>query len=136
MHWATNYIGKPWGSGAEGPDMFNCLGLVRFVLFRMAGIELPVVNVDDHSLRHIVNGFRRGEFYTGWEQVDKPQELDGVIMSHKNHPHHVGLWVDVDGGKVLHCVTGAGVVAMDRLHLRLAGWHIISFWRHERCRPR
>jgi len=133
MHWAVKYIGKPWVSGGQGPDKFDCWGLVRFVVLEQRGIVLPVVNVDAASMLKVMRAFRSGS-YDGWEQVDDPREFDGVLMSHANHPHHVGIWIDVDGGKVLHAVRGAGVTAMDRLHLRMAGWNIIGFWRYNECK--
>lgn len=133
MHWAAKYIGKPWISGGQGPDKFDCWGLVRFVMLDQRGIVLPVVNVDAASMIKVVRCFRDGS-YDGWKQVDDPVEFDGVLMSHASHPHHVGVWIGVDGGKVLHAVKGAGVTAMDRLHLRAAGWNIIGFWRYNECK--
>ena len=134
MHWAAKYIGRPWVNGAQGPEAFDCWGLVRFVLREQRGIALPVVDVDAGQLRQVARIFTSGENYAGWQQVEQPNELDGVLMSHAKHPHHVGIWIDADGGQVLHCIEGAGVVAMNRLHLRLAGWNIISFWRHSACK--
>ena len=133
MHWAAEYIGKPWVSGGQGPESFDCWGLVRYVMRQRCGVALPIVDADATRVSQVMRCFRDGS-YVGWEKVDDPQELDGVLMSHAKHTHHVGVWVDTMGGGVLHCVNGAGVVFMDRLHLRLSGWNIISFWRHE-CKP-
>lgn len=129
-HWAAEYIGKPWVSGGQGPDQFDCWGWVRFALRLRRDLDLPVVDTDAARITQVMRCFRDGS-YAGWRQVDVPQELDGVLMSHSSHPHHVGVWVETNGGGVVHAVRGAGVVFMDRLHLRLAGWNIISFWRHD-----
>ena len=46
MHWTADYLGKPWRNGADGPDAFDCYGLVRAVYRDRYGIEMPVVSAD------------------------------------------------------------------------------------------
>lgn len=46
-HWAASYIGKPRRRDAEGPDAFDCKGLVRYVQRRHHGREVPPLQVDD-----------------------------------------------------------------------------------------
>lgn len=52
------------------------------------------------------------------------------LAAHARHPSHVGVWVDVDGGGVLHCINGAGVVFQPIKALKAGGWGHLEFYRH------
>jgi hypothetical protein len=41
----------------------------------------------------------------------------------------VGVWLDVDGGGVLHCAEGAGVVFQRSDAIKLNGWAVEGFYR-------
>lgn len=45
-HFACKYIGLPWVAGAQGPDEFDCWGMVRWILKHEYGIDVPAVNVN------------------------------------------------------------------------------------------
>ena len=57
------------------------------------------------------------------------RELDVVEMSLASRPHHVGVYLEVDGGRVLTSVEGAGVVAQSLGSLKLHGWNIVACYR-------
>ena len=109
-HFANKYIGCPWVAGAQGPDSFDCWGFVRFVLLHEYGYNVPPVNINP-------------------DNVDKPQDGDVVLMRQAKNPVHAGLWLDIDGGGILHCVRGSGVVFQNIASLNLSGWFIDSFYR-------
>ncbi|TAN71888.1 MAG: DUF87 domain-containing protein [Magnetospirillum sp.] len=50
------------------------------------------------------------------------------FLRRSRHPIHVGVWLDVDGGGVLHCAEGAGVVFQRSDALALNGWAIEGFY--------
>lgn len=127
MHWAAAYLGKPWRIGADGPDAYDCWGLIRAVLRTRAGIELqPIVFAD---VRELITAFAAHPEHAHWTRVEEPRELDAVLMSQARHPIHVGLWVGADGGRVLHACRPA-VVVQDRVALRAGGYKIHGFYRH------
>lgn len=131
-HWALDYLGKPWVNGAQGPEAYDCWGLVRAVYLRRRGIALPVVEVDAHRPLAVTRAFADPVLHGGWIEVDARgalRELDAIEMSFSRRPHHVGLWVDVDGGGVLAAVEGAGVVFQRRASLAVHGWRILSVYR-------
>jgi cell wall-associated NlpC family hydrolase len=132
-HWIINYLGKPWESGAQGPDAFDCWSLVRTVQADIYGRTLPIVEVDGLNNDAIANAFSTSNEYANWLLVDTPQEGDCVITkSAPNRPDHVGIWVNVDGGRILQCVYGSGVVAITiSATKKLIGQHI-EFWRYAR----
>lgn len=50
-------------------------------------------------------------------------------MRQAKNPVHAGLWLDIDGGGILHCVRESGVIFQNALSLNLSGWFIDSFYR-------
>lgn len=131
-HWALNYLHKPWESGASGPQAYDCYGLIRAVYRDRLQIELPVVDVDSSkalAARHAMQDYHS---YGDWCIVaaGQPyQEFDVVQMSHGKHPHHVGLWIPVAGGRVLHSVEGSGVIAQPLDSLKMHAWRILRVYR-------
>jgi cell wall-associated NlpC family hydrolase len=128
-HWAERYIGIPWVNGATGPDEFDCWGFVRHVQRERFGRELPPIKVDADSIRDVARAFGSHDERASWMQVERPIEGDCVLMAHAKYPSHVGLWVEVDGGGVLHCIRGPGVVFNSLSALRHFGWGRIDIYR-------
>lgn len=129
-HWAMTYMGKPWVKGASGPDSFDCWGLVRYVQRQHYGISLEHVPVDFSSHAAILRTFIMTKEHDNWRPVDRPEDGDIVEMGSSRHPHHIGVWLDVDSGGVLHCVEGAGVGFQRKASLRVFGWSKITYMRH------
>lgn len=131
-HWAAQLAGKPWAKGAAGPDAFSCWGLLRYCMAEVYGKPIPEIDeVDETSIRSIFRAFRTSEHWDGWHQVDKPADGDAVLMSHGLHPHHIGIWLDIDGGGVLHAVEKIGVLFSSPAGLKRNGWQVLGYWRHE-----
>lgn len=130
MHWATAYLGKPWRLGADGPDAFDCWGLVRAVLRERAGLDLQPIVIPQSDQRGIAKAFEGHAELADWTEQPVPRELDAVLMAQARHPIHVGLWVYAGGLRILHARQGSGVVAQDPVSLRRHGYHVLSTWRH------
>lgn len=131
LHWATWYIGKPWRSGADGPNAYDCWGLVRAVLRDRAGIDLPAIlhGVDDH--REIIADFAGHAELRNWIAVDGPRrDLDALLMAQARHPVHVGIWIAADHGRVLHAPRPM-VVAQDIVSLGRHGYRVTATYRHK-----
>lgn len=126
------FIGKPWVSGARGPDAFDCWGLVYYVYRTFYGVELPAFpGVKEIGLREVVRVL--GESTSGgkvWTPIDEPEHLCGVAMASGTRFHHVGLWLDLDGGLVFHSNEGRNVTAQGLRDVRLFGMNRIAFFRH------
>ena len=128
-HWALGYLGKPWVSGAAGPDAYDCYGLVRAVYRDRFGIDMPALDPGIVSTLACAKALRDYADYGRWAPVDAPTADGDVIqMGCARHPHHVGLYV-ADGARVLHCVGGAGVLLQPLDSLRLHGWNILNTYR-------
>lgn len=128
-HFACKYIGLPWVAGAQGPDEFDCWGMVRWILKHEYGIDVPAVNVNPDNLRSVLIAFKKDPAFRAFNEVEKPQDGDVVLLRQSKHPVHAGLWLDADGSGVLHCCRDAGVIFQDLPSMRLCGWQIDSYYR-------
>ncbi len=122
-------IGKPWEKGALGPDAFFCWGLVRDTQQALFGRELPIVNVEPTSAIQVARALKGHEMLSLWPAQDDLRHGDVVTMRSHDSPGHVGTFLDVDRGGILHCVEGAGVRFDGWTFLRAAGWHSFVFHR-------
>lgn len=123
-HWAARYIGEPWVAGVH-----DCWAFVRRVYSEQYGRDLPPIDVDACSRLACAREFAANPERQQWTLVESPHEGDAVLMGKNKRAAHVGLWVDIGGGGVLHCVEGAGVILTYRGALRGLGWNILGFYR-------
>ena len=128
-HFANKYIGCLWVAGAQGPDSFDCWGFVRYVLKHEYGYDVPRVNVNPECLRDVLVAFRTDLAFQAFVEVPFPRVGDVVLMRQAKNPVHCGLWLDIDGGGVLHCVRESGVVFQNIRSLNVSGWYLHSFYR-------
>jgi len=126
-HWAARYIGDAWINGDH-----DCWGFFRRVQAEQFGLDLPRIDVDACSALICRRAFASNAERDRWLAVEVPAEGDAVLMGKNKRPAHVGVWIDVDGGAVLHCVEHAGVVVQNRPALRLSGWQILGLYRRRR----
>jgi hypothetical protein len=104
----ANYIGIPWEEGGEGPDAFDCMAFVGHIQRKHFGVELPKIVIPDYQdRRSLVGLIGNHPENKNWLPVDAPRHGDSVLV---RSPAHYGVWLDIDGGGVLHCLRGAGVV--------------------------
>lgn len=130
LHWAFNYLGRPWVNGAQGPDSFDCWGFFRFIQLHHFGLDLQVINIDADNYRDVAKEMGASSERNDWIKQNVPQEGYAVLMAHAKYPSHVGVWLDADGGGVLHCVRGAGVVFSTLSSLRNSGWGRVEYYKH------
>jgi hypothetical protein len=81
-----------------------------------------------------VSGFNRRAivaFRDTWRAHDIPQDGDLVEMRSHGRANHVGVYLDIDGGGVLHCQQGPGVCFDPLSDIKLMGWRT-RFWRPAR----
>lgn len=128
--WEQRYLGRPWVRGARGPEAFDCWGLVRAVQAEIYGRVCPDVDIDGLDVAAVARAFQHHPERARWRAVEDAAEGDCVLMAHARYPSHVGVWLDVDGGGVLHCLRHAGVVFSSLQSLRHERWGRIEFYRY------
>ena len=67
-----------------------------------------------------------------WHRIERHelQEGDALLMASRRLPWHAGVWVAVNGGRVLHAPE-SGAMLSRLADVQLAGWPQIEFYRHE-----
>ena len=114
----------PMGGGGGGGGGKNPLRTVLTIAVLVASIYLgPMAAVA------MGRTFRDHPERRRWAKVEMPQEGDCVLLRRSRHPIHVGVWLDVDDGGVLHCAEDCGVVFQRPDALRLNGWAVEGFYR-------
>ncbi|MDT7849912.1 NlpC/P60 family protein [Methylophilus sp. VKM B-3414] len=132
VHWAFAYLGTPWVRGGEGPG-YDCYSFVRMVQHQHFGIVMPVIDVDADDFRAVATHMQQSHEKANWQRVSQPQEGDCVLMAHAKYPTHIGVYLAADGGGVLHCVRGEGVVFSSLSALVLSGWGRLEYYRYASC---
>lgn len=127
-HWAAKYQDCTWEAGAQGPRAWDCWSFFRHVQAAHFSRDVPEIGVDAANIHAVARAFGAHEERARWLPVDVPSEGDAVLMAHSRHPSHVGVWLDVDGGGVLHCQNGAGVIFTPLNKLAVGGWKRVTFF--------
>lgn len=128
MHWSTQYIGLPYLAGGRDRVGLDCWGLIRLIYHEHLGVLLPELpGIVPPDLQPISRE-NLAICYKGWVEVGKPKEWVAVGMSRKETVHHVGVWTEADGGRVIHCWHELPVVADTPKTLKLRGLHIRKFY--------
>lgn len=131
MSWAQQYIGVPWEAGAQGPHAFDCMGFFRCIQSRHFGIELPAIVAPDYDdPTRLVSFFGRHQEHFNWQQIDVPVQGCAVIV---RKPLHVGVWLEIDGGGVMHCVRGVGVIFTSDSAWPNSGFGKKEYFNHITC---
>lgn len=126
MHWAIQYLGQPW---VEHDN--DCWAFFRRVSADHFQRELSIIEIDTANLRACIDQFLNHTEHRYWKKTDTPTDGDAVLMSQGHMPTHVGMWLDVDGGGVLHCVKGAGVIFTKTSQLRVLGYKVVAYYAYK-----
>lgn len=127
---ALNHIGDIWKAYGRGPHEFDCYGLHWYINKeynnRMLPKELEVdMGSTDRESRYIEDGLKQK-----WIETENPKTFDLVAMSKKRAIHHVGCFLDNDGGKVIHALDKLNVIVSTFSHLRKLGISTIKFYKY------
>jgi cell wall-associated NlpC family hydrolase len=104
MRIAKHQLGDPYKYGAEGPDKFDCSGLVYFATHRAGFKNVPRTSADQAAfMRHIKrSNMRPGDF---------------VFFTSKGDVYHVGVYVGRSDGNrmIVHAPSPGEKVKRDPL---------------------
>lgn len=128
--WVKRYMGRPWISGARGPVAYDCWGLVWHVYGCRFGVVLPAYpGICGANLMAAGRRIDQGRRNYEWQRIDTPEHGCTVAMSQSRRFHHVGIWLDLDGGRILHSRAGAGTLLESIGSLKRSRWRV-AFYRH------
>jgi len=130
MHWIAKYIGLPYLSGGRDVQGVDCWGLIFLVYPQEFQIELPTLPGISAQAPLGIHRTLTEHAEQDWKELQYPVDGCVVAMSQKEAMHHVGLWANADGGKVVHSWKGDRVIADTTLKIRLKGFRKLKFYQH------
>lgn len=135
QHWVNDYIGLPWRAYASGPDAYDCHGLVWHGLSHHYGVDMAryrqIITNDYRAISQAIDGEQRSGL---WLPLERPADGAIVLIGNLRLWHHIGLWVDVNGGRCLHSSAGLGV-SLDRARQIQTLAPRIEYWIHRSLAP-
>jgi hypothetical protein len=118
------YIGMPWEAGAQGPETFDCMAFFRHVQGQHFGVDMPQIIAPDYENPEVLTAlFKHHDERQRWSKIGAPKHGCAVLV---HRPMHIGTWLDIDGGGVLHCVRASGVIFSSD-----SSWPVSGFGRKE-----
>lgn len=126
----ADYIGTPWTAGAQGPDSYDCMGFFRRLQSEHFGIDVPMIVAPDYDdSACLVQLFGTHTERKRWPRIGRPEHGCAVII---RNPLHIGTWLDIDGGGVLHSVRGSGVIFTHDAAWTCSGFGSREFFRFKK----
>lgn len=125
----VTYIGLPWRAGATGPDEYDCWGLLRHIEAVYFNVYLPQILVGDEAACREMFDVKINSHE--WESVQYPRHGDGVLLRGGSSPH-VGVWLDFDGGGILHAIEKHGVIFTQPRGLVSLGFGRSAYYRFQK----
>jgi hypothetical protein len=129
---ARDAVGKPWRENGIGPDAYDCWGLARACQRIVFDHTLPIIDYPS-TIRALVETIEHHEIRDGWPEVATPGHGDLVTMTQSQHPHHIGTFLALDGGRVLHATKHEGVMCCTLVQLKLEGFRGLRFHRYSKA---
>ena len=124
----AEYIGLKWESGSSGPMTYDCQGLVTHIQKQIYNKTMPDVKVNADNLFSVVKAITKNKIWEQFEKIQSPEDGCIVKMFTAKNPSHLGVYIDADGGGVLHSVRHQGV-AWDKMFVLKKTYAQIEFWR-------
>ena len=120
------YLGLPYTKTGFGPDSYNCWGLLIHIQKTYFNTEMPLAPLGDEVA--CLNLFKTKTECGEWIQTKEPKHGDCVLLKGGRNPH-VGIYLDFDGGGVLHSLEGMGVIYSRLRELNHQGFGRTKFYK-------
>lgn len=128
MNEFAQYIGIPWQPGAQGPNSYDCMGFFRFIQKKHFNIDVPIIIAPDYDNPTVlVAVFKTSKERANWAKLEHPFHGCAVLI---HRPMHIGVWLDIDGGGVLHCARNRGVIFTKDSNWHNSGYGRKEYFRH------
>ena len=91
----TKYLGVPYKNRGRDINGLDCWGLVLCIYKDIFGIDLPDLENYEVDWSYKGNNYIMERYTNEWERVEKPQELDVVLMKNgRGITNHAGIMLD------------------------------------------
>jgi len=124
-----SWLRLPYSTGVQNKQQgFNCWGLMQAFLKEACGLDVHSIDVDFNDKRRVELEAHRQLNSGHWQAIEHPTAFCVVQMSHAVVPHHVGVYVPVNGGSILHTTQGTSSLLQKRHQVSLLGFHITGYY--------
>jgi len=125
-HWSINYLGKTYIKGEN--DCWTVFCDVQNNVFDRNIQDLAFGTINELSTRkEFLNNPLRQRF----KEVRIPVDGCAVFMSKGKYTSHIGTYLNIGEGRVLHCIEYSGTVIQSLSDLKAYGWNIVGFFEVE-----
>lgn len=124
-NWAFEYLGKPYREGADGPDVYDCWGLVRDVCAKRIDCEMPLINIGRQDNQAAIS-----EAVKGWKKVNKPYEEFDILTMKGMFGRHIGICVKVNERLLMLHAEVPQVQLIELERLSMVGYKDVQGWRY------
>lgn len=131
IRFVNRVIGLPWLAGATGPGAYCCWGLAQVCEQEVFARDIPMVEINEYSALSIKRAMRTHPLWTTWRPHADPRHGDVVKMFRPTIPDHIGVYLNIERGGILHSARGDGVRFDTLFALPAMGWSKLEFWRPE-----
>lgn len=108
----NSLIGRPYEAGVMGPERFDCYGLARHLQREFFGRALPLFQLPAEAGRFaIASAIAVHPERERWDEVERAVDGAVVVMAQQACGFHMGVFLDLDGGLIVHTTEQTGVVA-------------------------
>ena len=122
-----------WKLGERGPQEFDCYSTTQLVQWHLFGRPMMDVRLGpDACRRDIVMAMRHHDALAQWMPIEgRGGHGDAVHMAHRDDPWHIGTFLALDRGVIVHCSERQGLRADPVTDLIATGWKELQFYRFE-----
>lgn len=125
FHWALEYLGKPYVEGANGPDSFDCWGLVRDICAKKIDCEMPLLNIGRNDNREAIQ-----EAIKGWVKIEPPYKEFDILTMRNSFGRHIGICIKANGKVVFLHAEVPQVQITELKRLGFYGYKDVQGWRY------
>lgn len=105
-------LGRPYRAGAMGPEAYDCYGLARHLQAALYDRDLPAFQLPAEAGRFAVaSAIAVHPERRRWVETDHPVDGAIAVMARQDCGFHLGTYVALDGGLIVHTLEQTGVIA-------------------------
>lgn len=125
LHWAYEYLGKPYLEGSDGPDNYDCWGLVRDVCKSKINCDMPLVNIGRNDNLEAIQ-----KAIAGWVKVNPPYREFDILTMRGAFGRHIGICITANGKVLFLHAEVPQVQVMELNRLGSLGYKDVQGWRY------
>lgn len=125
-HWSEKYLDSVYQKGQQ--DCWTVFCDIQNDIFNKNIKNIAFGEISDLNTR---KEFLKHPLRQRFKQVTIPVDGCAVFMSKGKYTSHIGTFLNIGEGKVLHCIEYSGTIIQNLSLVKASGWNIIGFFKVE-----